>query len=70
MQHVRDRPGHDRRYAVDGDKIAGLGFTPQTPLLAGLGATVRWYLENETWWRGIVSGEYRHWYARQYAAAN
>jgi dTDP-glucose 4,6-dehydratase len=70
MQHVRDRPGHDRRYAVDGSKVAGLGFTPQTALLAGLGATVRWYLENETWWRGIVSGEYRHWYARQYAAAN
>jgi dTDP-glucose 4,6-dehydratase len=69
MQHVRDRPGHDRRYAVDGGKIARLGFTPQTSLAAGLAATVRWYLENETWWRGIVSGEYRTWYARQYASA-
>ena len=68
MQHVRDRPGHDRRYAVDASKVAGLGFTPQTALQAGLAATVRWYLENETWWRGIVSGEYRRWYAHQYAA--
>ena len=67
MQHVRDRPGHDRRYAVDGGKIARLGFTPQTSLPAGLAATVRWYLENEVWWRGIVSGEYRTWYARQYS---
>jgi dTDP-glucose 4,6-dehydratase len=67
MQHVRDRPGHDRRYAVDGSKVARLGFTPQTSLAVGLAATVRWYLENEIWWRGIVSGEYRKWYARQYA---
>jgi dTDP-glucose 4,6-dehydratase len=69
MQHVRDRPGHDRRYAVDGSKVARLGFTPQTALLAGLAATVRWYLDNETWWRAIVSGAYRQWYARQYAKA-
>ncbi len=69
MQHVRDRPGHDRRYAVDGSKVARLGFSPQTELLSGLAATVRWYLDNETWWRGIVSGEYRHWYARQYTEA-
>ena len=67
MQHVRDRPGHDRRYAVDGSKIARLGFTAQTPLTAGLPATVQWYLDNEPWWRGIISGEYRQWYARQYA---
>src|SRR5262249_34870731 len=70
IQYVRDRPGHDRRSAVDGGKIAGLGFTPQTPLAAGLAATVRWYLENEAWWRAIVSGEYRGWYARQYAGAD
>ena len=67
MQHVRDRPGHDRRYAVDGAKIARLGFAPQTSLAAGLFATVHWYLENETWWRGIATGEYKGWYARQYA---
>jgi dTDP-glucose 4,6-dehydratase len=70
MQHVRDRPGHDRRYAVDGSKIGRLGFAAQTPLGAGLAATVRWYLNNESWWRGIVSGEYRTWYARQYRDAH
>jgi len=69
MQHVRDRPGHDRRYAVDGAKIAQLGFTATTTLRAGLAATVRWYLENEQWWRAIVTGEYRGWYARQYPGA-
>ena len=69
MQHVRDRPGHDRRYAVDGSKIARLGFATTTPLRAGLAATVRWYLENESWWRAIVTREYRNWYARQYAGA-
>jgi len=69
MQHVRDRPGHDRRYAVDGSKIARLGFAAATPLRAGLSATVRWYLENEGWWRAIVTHEYRNWYARQYSGA-
>jgi dTDP-glucose 4,6-dehydratase len=70
MQHVRDRPGHDRRYAVDAGKITRLGFMPQTSLAAGLAATVRWYLDNESWWRSIVSGEYRSWYARQYSEAH
>ena len=69
IQHVRDRPGHDRRYAVDAQKIhARLGFSPATSLAQGLAATVRWYLENEAWWRDVLSGEYRQWYARQYAA--
>jgi dTDP-glucose 4,6-dehydratase len=70
IQHVRDRPGHDRRYAVDAGKIARLGFTLQTSLATGLAATVRWYLENEAWWRSIVSGEYRRWYERQYERAS
>ena len=68
ITYVKDRPGHDRRYAVDGGKIGRLGFHPRTGLNAGLAATVRWYLEHESWWRAIVSGEYRSWYARQYAA--
>jgi len=70
IQHVRDRPGHDRRYAVDGGKIARLGFAATTALRAGLAATVRWYLENEPWWRAIVTGDYRGWYARQYPGAS
>jgi dTDP-glucose 4,6-dehydratase len=67
MQHVRDRPGHDRRYAVDSGKIRQrLKFSAATDLAAGLADTVRWYLDNESWWRGVASGEYRQWYARQY----
>ena len=70
IEHVRDRPGHDRRYAVDSGKIAArLGFRAATALAAGLGATVRWYLDNEAWWRAVASGEYRQWYARQYPEA-
>jgi dTDP-glucose 4,6-dehydratase len=57
IQHVRDRPAHDRRYAVDGSKIADLGFAPQTPLAAGLAATVRWYLDNPAWWGAIARGD-------------
>jgi dTDP-glucose 4,6-dehydratase len=68
MEYVRDRPGHDRRYAVDSSKIARLGFTARTLLATGLAATVRWYLENEPWWKAIVSGQYRTWYANQYSA--
>jgi dTDP-glucose 4,6-dehydratase len=68
ITHVRDRPGHDRRYAVDGARIGErLGFTPTTDLTAGLTQTVHWYLEHEHWWRDVASGAYRQWYARQYA---
>jgi len=67
IQHVRDRPGHDRRYAVDGRKISRLGFSVQTQLEVGLESTVKWYLENDRWWRAVISGEYQGWYARQYA---
>jgi dTDP-glucose 4,6-dehydratase len=68
IEHVRDRPGHDRRYAVDSGKIrARLDFSPAIPLADGLRATVDWYLDNEGWWRDVASGEYRQWYERQYA---
>jgi dTDP-glucose 4,6-dehydratase len=70
IQHVRDRPGHDRRYAVDGSKIARLGFTPGISLRAGLAATVQWYLDNEQWWRGIVTGDYRSQYERRHERAH
>ena len=67
IQHVRDRPGHDRRYCVDSSKLRErLGVSAGTALGAGLAATVQWYLANEAWWRPILSGEYRDWYARQY----
>lgn len=67
ITHVRDRPGHDRRYAVDARKIRErLGFIAGMSLSAGLRETASWYLEHESWWRAVVSGEYREWYARQY----
>jgi dTDP-glucose 4,6-dehydratase len=64
---VRDRPGHDRRYAIDASKGAReLGFEPPTSLPAGLRRTLRWYLENEAWWRGVMDGSYREWCDRHY----
>jgi len=66
--HVADRPGHDRRYKMDGSRIAGLGWEPQVPLDEGLAATIDWYRANEAWWRPLKSGDWHNYYARQYAA--
>ena len=67
MKFVPDRPGHDRRYAIDDAKIrAELGVAPQVPFEEGLRSTVRWYLENEPWWRAVRSGEYLTFYDRWY----
>ena len=64
---VPDRPGHDRRYAIDARKIEReLGFVPRETLESGLERTVRWYLEHEAWWRGVMDGSYREWIRRQY----
>lgn len=64
---VTDRPGHDRRYAIDGAKIEReLGFQPAVDPATGLEATVRWFIENEGWWRAVMDGSYRSWIARQY----
>ena len=65
---VTDRPGHDRRYAIDPRKIeAALGFTPAWRLETALAHTVSWYLANETWWRSIQNNEYRNWVEANYA---
>ncbi len=66
VREVEDRPGHDRRYAMDGSKLAALGWRPSTTFEAGLPATVDWYLANEAWWRATRSGAWDDWYARQY----
>ena len=67
MQSVTDRPGHDRRYAIDPTRIATeLGFEPTHTLESGLAATVDWYLANESWWRAVMDGSYRGWMERQY----
>ncbi len=60
INFVADRPGHDQRYAIDASKIAGeLGWKPSENFKVGLRKTVIWYLENENWWRDIISGDYR-----------
>lgn len=67
VRHVKDRPGHDRRYAIDAGKIkAELGFEPQVDLAQGLGDTVDWYLANQAWRDRVLSGEYREYYRRMY----
>jgi len=67
IQPVRDRPGHDRRYALDISKIRALGWESSHTFEQALEKTVRWYVENEWWWRPIKSGEhYREYYRRQY----
>ncbi|MDO8737627.1 dTDP-glucose 4,6-dehydratase [Candidatus Deferrimicrobium sp.] len=67
MKFVPDRPGHDRRYAIDDAKIrAELGVVPRVPFEEGLRATVRWYIGNEPWWRAVQSGEYQSFYDRWY----
>ncbi|MBD3251602.1 dTDP-glucose 4,6-dehydratase [Candidatus Uhrbacteria bacterium] len=59
VEMVKDRPGHDRRYAIDPTKAeTELGWKPETPFLYGLRKTIDWYRQNEDWWRNIKSGEY------------
>jgi dTDP-glucose 4,6-dehydratase len=66
VRQVEDRPGHDRRYAMDGSKLAALGWTNKVPFEDGLAATVDWYRNNEAWWRAIKSGDWDDYYHRQY----
>ena len=65
-QHVRDRLGHDQRYAVDTRKLRSLGWEPAVPLDEGIRRTVAWYLANEAWWRPLKSGEFWEFYSRNY----
>lgn len=68
ISFVTDRPGHDRRYALDAGKIAKeLGWKPSHSLEKALAATVSWYVNNEPWWRRIKSGEYAKYYERMYS---
>ena len=60
IRFVADRPGHDRRYAIDASKIEReLGWVPTESFETGLRKTVRWYLENEAWWSRVIDGGYR-----------
>jgi dTDP-glucose 4,6-dehydratase len=65
---VKDRPGHDRRYAIDARKIQQeLGWKPIETFETGLRKTVRWYLEHDSWVRDVTSGGYREWIATHYS---
>jgi dTDP-glucose 4,6-dehydratase len=66
VRQVEDRPGHDRRYAMDGSKLAALGWRPRVSFEEGLAATVDWFVANEPWWRAARSGDWDAYYERQY----
>src|SRR5690554_523671 len=66
IRQVEDRPGHDRRYALDTTKLHNLGWQQAYSFEEALEATVEWYVKNEWWWRKIKSGEFREYYERQY----
>lgn len=69
IKHVEDRAGHDRRYALNFDKIKSLGYAPRFGFESALEATVKWYQDRQDWWRPIRDGEdYRDYYNRQYSA--
>jgi dTDP-glucose 4,6-dehydratase len=67
IHFVKDRKGHDRRYAIDPTKIhRELGWLPETKFADGIQKTIKWYLEHEDWWQPIISGEYQHYYEKMY----
>lgn len=67
IEHVKDRPGHDRRYAIDASKIRSeLGWAPQRRFEDALPETIDWYLANKDWWQRVQSGAYQEYFAKQY----
>lgn len=67
IEYVKDRPGHDRRYAIDSTKIqTELGWKPSFEFETAMESTIDWYLANKTWWERIISGEYQKYYEVQY----
>lgn len=69
IEYVKDRPGHDRRYALDSNKLRNeLGWKPENNLSEGIKKTINWFVENEKWWRKIIeSQDYKNYYGKQYA---
>ena len=68
ITYVKDRPGHDRRYAIDASKInKELGWAPSVTFEEGLSETIDWYLANEEWLNHVTSGDYQNYYSSQYA---
>lgn len=69
IEFVADRPGHDRRYAIDSSKIQReIGWVPQIPFEEGLSGTVQWYLQNQSWWKRVQTREYRSYLTTQYGS--
>jgi dTDP-glucose 4,6-dehydratase len=67
IKHITDRPGHDRRYAIDASKITGeLGWQPSVSFEEGINKTIDWYLQNQKWLRNVVSGNYQTYYEAMY----
>jgi dTDP-glucose 4,6-dehydratase len=66
VRYVQDRPGHDRRYALDSSKLRAEGWTPRRSFDEGLASTVAWYRERRAWWEDVKSGAYREYYASMY----
>jgi dTDP-glucose 4,6-dehydratase len=67
ITYVTDRKGHDMRYAIDPAFIhQELGWLPKTMFAEGIQRTIRWYLDNRSWWEEIVNGKYQSYYARMY----
>ncbi|MFN8161806.1 MAG: dTDP-glucose 4,6-dehydratase [Solirubrobacterales bacterium] len=69
IEHIRDRPGHDRRYSLASGKLMGLGWKAAVSFDEGIERTVAWYRDNEEWWETLRSGEYREYYLRHYGKA-
>ena len=71
ISYVTDRPGHDRRYAIDAQKIErALGWRPAETFESGIRKTVQWYLDNQDWVAQVQSGAYREWVTQQYGQAS
>ena len=67
VRHVQDRPGHDRRYALDASKLRATGWAPRWTFADGLADTIAWYRAHREWWEAVKSGAYRDYYTRMYA---
>jgi dTDP-glucose 4,6-dehydratase len=67
ITYVKDRLGHDRRYAIDSSKIQReLGWKPSYTFEHGIAETIEWYVQNQYWWKRIISGEYKEYYQKLY----